>query len=94
MWYIQIKIFDVGIVQEIHINRILMYLACEYMMFGAHNSTKRIWLDNTRKNDAQGLDNPWRNCAWELDNSQLKIFALELDTSFRKIFVLELGDSK
>ena len=37
------------------------------------------WLGNPRANDAQGLDNPWRDCPWELDSSQSKIFALELD---------------
>ena len=46
-----------------------------------------VWTQTTAKKDipgkngAQGLDNPWRSCAWELDNSRLNIFALELDNS-------------
>ena len=53
------------------------------------NSKERIGLNNPRENGAQGLDNPWRFCAHELDSSQSKIFALEIDTSLWKIFVLE-----
>jgi hypothetical protein len=57
------------------------------------NSKEGIELDNPRENGAQGLDNPWRICAWELDNSRSKIFVLELDNSWLKIFVLELDNS-
>ena len=57
-------------------------------------------LDKLRENGAQALDNPWRNCALELDNCRLKIFMLEIDTSnwkwdtsLYKIVVLELINS-
>ena len=36
-------------------------------------------LDNSIDNDAQGLDNPRRNCARELDSPFWKICVLELD---------------
>lgn len=32
-----------------------------------------------KKNDAQGIDNPWRNCAHKLDNFHKRIFASKLD---------------
>ena len=45
------------------------------------NSKERIWSDNPSKNDAQGLDNPLRNYARELNNFRSKIFAVESDNS-------------
>ena len=40
--------------QERNTNHILLYLACEQMIFGV----KQLQVKNLRKNDAQVLDNP------------------------------------
>lgn len=76
-------------------------LACEHMMFGVRLlriSNERSGSYNPKENGAQGLDISWRNFAWEINNSWLKI-ALEfnksnweLDKSLWKVFVLELDN--
>ena len=42
---------------------------------------EKIGSYNSRENNAQGLNNPWRDFKRELDISQLKIFVLELKNS-------------
>ena len=38
-------------------NHILMYLACEQLVFGVQQFQRRSGLNNLRENGAQGLDN-------------------------------------
>ena len=54
------------IIQEQKEDHTLLHLACEQMVYGV-TQTQEKKLD-PRMNDAQGLDNPWRNYARELDN--------------------------
>ena len=56
-------------------------------------SNNEMALDNPRKSGPQGLDNPWKNCAHELDTSRWKILALELNNSNWKIWWSELDIS-
>lgn len=52
---------------------ILLCSTCDQMVFGVKQEVDQT----TYKNGALGLDNPLRNCAHELNKSQLKIFALD-----------------
>lgn len=47
---------------------VLLYLACEHMVFGLKNSKERYGPNKPINNDAQELDNIWKNHACKLDS--------------------------
>ena len=72
--------------QERKTNHILLYLACQQMVFGIRHLQKKELGQTTKEEWCTRASQSMQDCARIVDNSQSKIFALEFDNSNCKIF--------